>query len=220
FGGAQSPTASAAPAAPLAPARGIASGAPLGLSNTDQANQYMVDQLGGTAYNGDAGSTGTLDCGPASAVMALSRLGLVPPPTAATAESEILDQRYQMHGQGSASQDTTWDQEARGLQAAGATTKMIPETTQSIDAALARGSAVIIGGDPNRAWEGRLSAAGQYQESGDFGHFCTVLGKTADGHYVVNDPLSSAGSITVSAQELKDYLSYPSFHGAMEVSRG
>jgi hypothetical protein len=222
FGGAQSPTAQSptAPAAPLSPARGGASGTSLGLSSTDQANPYMVDQLGGSAYNGDAGSTGTLDCGPASAVMALARLGLVAPPTSTTAEGEILDQRYKMHGQGAASQDTTWAQEAQGLQAAGATTNTIPETTSSIDAALARGSAVIIGGDPNRAWEGRLSAAGQYQESGDFGHFCTVLGKTADGHYVVNDPLSSAGSITVTAQELKDYLSYPSFNGAMEVSRG
>jgi hypothetical protein len=89
-----------------------------------------------------------------------------------------------------------------------------------VDAALARGSAVIIGGDPNRAWEGRLAAKGSYQESGDFGHFCTVLGKTADGRYVVNDPLSTAGSITVSAQELQAYWSYPSFNGAMEVSRG
>jgi hypothetical protein len=182
----------------------------------------MVDQLGGSAYNNSALQTGRLDCGPASAVMALSRLGLVPAPTAATAERQILAQRYQMHGAGAKSEDTSWAQEAQGLHAAGAKTQMIGTSLSGIDAALARGSAVIIGGDPNLAWKGRLAASGSYQEpgGGDFGHFCTVLGKTRDGRYVVNDPLSSVGSIAVSAQALQSYLSYPKFHGAMEVSRG
>lgn len=89
-----------------------------------------------------------------------------------------------------------------------------------LDAALARNHPVIIGGTPagrpdvpavGAAWARRLyeqvDADGQrgyldFNKQGNFGHFCAVVGKTADGNYLVADPLARHGTLEATPQEL------------------
>jgi hypothetical protein len=190
------------------------------LTSKAAADRFMVNQLGGTQYNDATHAKGTRDCGPSSAVMALAKLGLVPAPTADSAESQIVDLRDAMHGAGAKTQNTNWDQEAHGLRARGAHTRILPRDLGAVDSALAAGHPVVIGGDPSRAWEGRLQHEGGYQERGHFDHFCVLMGKTPEGRYILCDPLSKSGAVTVSASDVRNYWSDPRFHGAMEVARG
>ena len=92
----------------------------------------------------------------------------------------------------------------------------------AVDAALARGSPVILGGVPGNAWAKALGSAG-YLDVGNgtasFNHFVAVLGRTSDGRYIVGDPLSSKGALEVTAAQLGTFLTQGTWRGAMEVSR-
>lgn len=112
---------------------------------------------------------------------------------------------------------------------------MAQYTLEGIDAALARNHPVVIGGKPSGrpdveaigpAWARRLhdqvDANGNsnyldFNRSGNFGHFCTVLGKTPEGNYLVADPLSRQGTIEATPQELLAFFR-AGWGEAMEVA--
>ena len=88
-----------------------------------------------------------------------------------------------------------------------------------IDAALASGHPLIVGSSKTwDAWGKAQSAAGDYLNyRNPGGHYVTILGKTADGQYIVADPLSKTGARAVSAEQVKTLLS--GAWDAIEVSR-
>jgi hypothetical protein len=144
------------------------------------------------------------------------------PATAQTASSSIDRVRDAVLGydsQSSARMTTT--QLAQGLRAMGArTTTLSGPVTSAVDQALARGNPVILGGyGAWTAWGSSQLAAGNYLNGRDpGGHFVSVLGKTADGQYLVGDPLVKGGTLTVSAQQLATFYGSSGF-GILEVSR-
>jgi hypothetical protein len=171
------------------------------------ANQHFLTQWGGTKWNGVNGApAGYEDCGPTSGVMALSVLGLGPNPNASNAEGLINQMRdLTRGGHTTQSSGTTDSQMVTGLRAAGAKANTIDPTINSVDQALQNGP-VIISGDPWKAWGGAMSSQGNYMNGHDPGnHFVTIMGRTADGQYIVGDPLSKSGAITVSAQQIQQF---------------
>ena len=74
------------------------------------------------------------------------------------------------------------------------------------DAALNAGKSTVVEGNISGSWHTvfahhQADAAGNYQGGGN-GHFIAVLGKTADGKYLVADPMYSGGTVAMSRDEL------------------
>ena len=198
---------SAAPrATTAAPAAATGAGR---IDSANEANKYFATQWGGTKFNTVRGAPdGYSDCTPTSAVMAASSLGLIKDPTPANVEKAIDHMRDLERGHNTDySSATSIAQAERGLRAVGAKVKRIPTSMAAIDAALKKGGRVMVAGDPWDAWGKQLSAKGQYLNHRDPGnHSCVIFGKTADGHYLLGDPLSKKGTIEVTAAQLQHYF--------------
>lgn len=199
------------------------------------ANQFFLTQLAGSPWNTSGG--GTMDCGPTSGLMVLSALGLAQRPDPSQAAGAIDDFRGtvdQYEGLGArAGGDDTVGVTVQGLegalQARGATVQELPAssgeastTLAAIDAQLDAGAKVIAYGDPSQAWEPELGAS--YQAQGSFSHFVAIFGRSADGNYLVGDPLSTSGVVEATPDELSRYIQGglqldPPFGGAFAVSK-
>lgn len=198
-------------------------GRPVG--SVEQANQFFVSQWGPTPFNNGNpnGSTrGFSDCGPTSGVMLAEALGLIPRTTADNAEDAIdamRDRVFGFHKEQSDACDET--QVGNALDQLGGHHDFIDMSTQAVDQALAEGRMVLLAGDPWGAWGANMDANGQYLNHRDPGpHFVTVLGKAADGNYIVGDPLSRIGAIEVNGDQLRDFWARGGGNsGAMSVWR-
>jgi peptidoglycan hydrolase-like protein with peptidoglycan-binding domain len=214
---AQPAPAQPAPAQP-APTTGSGSGV---ATSVEQANQSFLSQWGGTAWNSAHGApAGYEDCGPTSCAMVLSSLGLIQQPSPGQAEATIGKLRDQAVGHAtSRSEDTNDTELTRALKANGAQTQVVKATVDNVDQALAAGHPLIIGSSSTwAAWGQGQCAKGDYlNHRNPGGHFVTALGKTADGNYLVGDPLSRTGVIEVSKAQLQTLLS--GAWNAIEVSR-
>lgn len=191
------------------------------VSTTEDANEYFLTQWGGSPYNSASGAPyGYNDCGPTSTAMALSAIGLLDHPSPENAEATIDAVRDAAFGY-----DTTQSQKMgfgplqKAVAQYGGQTQMISGGIDGIDQALERGNPVVIGGDPWNAWGADQRAAGNYLNSKDpGGHFCSVLGKTQDGKYIIGDPLVKGGTLAVTKEQLQKFFSNGGF-GAMEIYR-
>jgi peptidoglycan hydrolase-like protein with peptidoglycan-binding domain len=191
------------------------------VGTTEDANEYFLTQWGGTPYNSANGAPyGYNDCGPTSTVMALSSIGLMERPSPENASTTIDAVRDAAIGR-----DTTQSQRMgfgslkNAVEAYGGRTQMLSGGIPGIDEALERGNPVIIGGNPWQAWGATERANGNYLNSRDpGGHFCTILGKTENGKYIVGDPLVKNGTIEVTKEQLETFFRNGGF-GAMEVYR-
>ncbi|MBL8951051.1 MAG: peptidoglycan-binding protein [Myxococcaceae bacterium] len=196
--------------------------------------RYFVNQEGNTpwfqSFNTLKKPFGANDCGPTSVLMALSALGLAAHPDAQAAPYAIDAVRDAILGASNWSTKMGFDNLKRGIEAFGgaATTLSLAGVNKqgaglgAVDAALARGNPVILGGVPGNAWAKALGAA-NYLDMGNgnatFNHFVAVLGRTSDGKYIVGDPLSSKGALEVTAAQLGTFLTQGTWRGALEVSR-
>jgi hypothetical protein len=180
------------------------------------AQKHFLTQLGPTAYNSAAWDENSRkDCGPTSALMALSVLGLVRHPAADGAATAIRAAREAMHPQGDAAAGTSSEQLQEGVARYGAhleALRLLPSKLPAlIDEALGRGHPVLLEGDPKTVWGQALAEKGDYLESytrrsSDFDHWIAVLGKTPEGLYLVADPLSKNGPFAVSGKDLVNYV--------------
>jgi hypothetical protein len=142
--------------------------------------------------------------------MAASCLGLMPQPTPGTAEAEIEHMRLVMHPGSTASMPTHPPQIAQGLASIGASLLPLGMDLASIDSSLGRGHPVLLAGDPKQAWGLAMANQGNYLATyravADFGHWICIFGKTNNGLYVVGDPLSKIGAMTVTGSQLETFV--------------
>lgn len=208
-----------------------------GLPNsTNAANSFFVNQRGPTPWNsgkltngeGNGSPThpyGWYDCVPTSGLMALSALKLTPHPGADQAEAAIDRVRDTSLGfDSTASQAMALTQLANGLTKMGAKTAYHSGSISRglVDGALGRGHPVVLAGDPWNVWGNRLAGQGNYLDVGPGAdvvgnHAVCVLGKTADGSYLVGDPLNRQGTLAVSARDMDAFMA--TCFESLEVSR-
>ena len=110
-----------------------------------------------------------------------------------------------------------------GLQAAGATVTGLHANLTELNGALDRGNPVILGtGTTWAAWGSAEKAAGNYlNNSNPGGHFVVVMGRSANGNYLVGDPLGKGGPIEVTEAQMKTALggAWASTDSMAEISR-
>lgn len=187
---------------------------------TEDAKKFHLTQWGPTPYNAGGTQMGFADCGPTSGVIALTSLGLMKQPTPQQAPRAIDRMRDLCDGRdGNHSHLMDWPTLRNGLARAGAVSAPIAGGMAGVDAALARGNPIIAGGqNPWGAWGKEERLKGNYLALGNGGHFIAILGKQADGKYVVADPLLVNTPIAVTADQLKMFASGP-HAGAIEVGK-
>lgn len=187
-----------------------ASGTPWAYS----ANRFFMSQDPGP-YNPDASFHNT-NCGPTSLAMALSALGLTPPglTPGATVENWIDASRMAMRGDTNDYELTSDDDVLRGALQSGARAWKVQDLT-SLDRALDAGALVVLAGNP-AAYAGRFDS--NTLRGFDGGHFILVAGRSGD-RYVINDPLSRVGALTVTADELSRYMGYRNWNAGVAVTR-
>ena len=161
--------------------------------------------------------------------MALSALGLASRPSAADAHTAIDHQRDLIFGYDTTTSarlgllPATKGTVGYGLEAAGAKVSGLRNTVADVDAALARGNPIILGSSSTwAAWGQAERAAGNYLNGRNpGGHFVTVLGRAANGNYLVGDPLLKGGPIEVTQAQLEAALkgAWSSANSLAEVSR-
>lgn len=202
-------------------------------TSLEEANANFLTQWGPTAYNDPVGSNdipyGYEDCGPTSSVMVLSQLGMMPHPDAAGASAAIDAQRDRILGYDStkslglsllpANKGTV----GYGLVQAGAVVTGLTNTVDAVNGALDRGHPVILGTNTTwAAWGQAQKAAGQYLNNGNpGGHFVVVMGRSANGNYLIGDPLSKGGPIEVTQAQLETALkgAWSNSNSLAEVAR-
>jgi hypothetical protein len=189
------------------------------IRTVDQANRFFMSQWGPTPYTSGGFPYKFNDCGPTSAAMVAEAIGLWQPAGPNGSLATIDRMRDTILGYDSQeSQLMNMSHLATGLQRAGAQTQpLYGDPVQAVEDALGRGHPAILGGSGVwNAWGAQQDAAGHYLNHRDpGGHFVTVMGKTDDGRYIVNDPLARDGAITVNADQIRQF--YAGGFGVLEA---
>jgi hypothetical protein len=106
------------------------------------------------------------------------------------------------------SSPTSSRQIVNGLNALGGagTARYESPSLKNLDHLLANGHRAVIMGHPWRAWGDSLMKQGHYLNHRDPGeHACCIVGKTADGHYLMGDPLSKKGFVEVTGKQVEAF---------------
>ncbi|MFP2908804.1 peptidoglycan-binding protein [Pyxidicoccus sp. 3LFB2] len=182
------------------------------------------------------GPRGSTNCGPASLAMSLAYTGHMPP--GLTKEQQVDHARalmsprreseftYVKASDGSRVPMLNRDREltggtmvADGIKGAGLESRY-GQGWEALDKQLAAGNPVIANGYTNAAWRSQFP---ERMGSGDVGHLNAILGKTADGKYLVADPLHTGGPVEMTRQQLSTFFSptggQPSFNALQGASR-
>lgn len=196
-------------------------------SSAAQANAHFVTQFT-SAYN-PTGPSSSTNCGPASVAMALDTAGRMPagltpeqrvdyaralmyPSTTPTSYLDVNGQQIPQLNDDHALSST--GAVASAFDGAGGTS-YAGSGWEALDAALAAGDPVVAHGYYGKSgWGSTLEAAGTaqgyedgYAGGGNIGHFNAILGKTADGRYVVADPMYTGGTVELTREQLEQYFS-------------
>ena len=182
---------------------------------TAEANQVFLNQYT-TAFNPYYGKDGVSNnCGPTSLAMCLKLQDKMPP--GLNTEQQIDYARGLMYPNiaGTTVKDANGndvrlldqDRMLTNITAVGSATGSTHQTGwASFDAALDSGKPLVVEGNISGSWRTVFSthqgdAPGTYAGGGD-GHFIAVLGKTADGKYLVADPMYAGGTVAMTRAEL------------------
>ena len=189
-----------------------------------EANAYHITQYNTAAYGTDynnyfpPGNDFSDNCGPASLAMALRAQGKMP--VGLNPEQEIDYTRALISGTSNSQvtvNGTTYklldkdgDPTGYGNIVDGATAAGLKaEHTYgwaSLDDALAAGHPVVAAGMISSTWKAQFPADGHYGSAGQVGHFVAVLGKTANGNYLVSDPMFANGAVEMTQAQLKIFM--------------
>ena len=204
---------------------------------TEDANRFFITQYQNDTWNRESPNSWSNNCGPTSLAMVLKVNGKMP--TGLTNEQQIDYARGLMYPaltktdgkdvklpDGSTVRVLDIDKMLTGIgaatsgaQAGGLTGAEHQTGWANFDAALNDGQSVVVEGNISGSWRTvfgahQADAAGNYQGGGN-GHFIAVLGKTADGRYLVADPMYTGGTVAMTRDELavffKQQNNEPSF---------
>jgi LysM repeat protein len=173
-----------------------------GSSITDP-NGYFMTQFYDPKWNPN-GPSASLNCGPTSLAMALKHFGkTLNEADSQNAEHLIESTRIAMTGSND-NTITTYDQIQHGAQICGLTAGAV-NGLEGVRGALDQGKMVIAGGNPESigAYGNNLSSSDYSHYNGD--HVILIVGRKG-ASYIINDPLSRIGSITVSQSEIQSFL--------------
>lgn len=219
-------SASEAPAAsPAAPAEQRAPGdLPTSAAEADGLHRT---QFFDEKYN-PTGPMSSANCGPASLATTLEAVGKMPP--GLTPEQSVDYARSLMNpdtlpssyvtssdGQSIPQLDTDGDTSNVGQLQTAASSLGVPTENSSgwdaLDATLESGRPVVANGDAYQGWRDQFPHEnGKRYGNGDIGHFNTILGKTADGKYVVSDPMYTGGPVEMTREQLSAFFG-PTYGG-------
>lgn len=195
-----------------------------------EADQYHLTQYNTARYGTNYNTYFPEDmdysdnCGPASLAMALLAQGKLPP--GMNPEQEIDYCRWLIAGEPKLGTPNVkqinvngktylvldkdhnsgvgYGAIAGGAQAAGL--GMVHEAGwKALDDALAAGHPVVAAGMISPAWKKQFPA-GHYGAAGVVGHFIAILGRTADGMYIVSDPMFANGPVLMSRAQLEVFV--------------
>jgi hypothetical protein len=179
------------------------------------ADAVFVSQWGPSPFNAAGHPDGYEDCGPTSLVMAASWFGLEAAPGAEDAERAIRDMRARTRGAPAPVSGPTYTpMMLRGLGSLGLAAEEVAPNIAEIDDVLARGGVALVAGDPGFAWGRGLDGEHAYLHHyggpnpalDRFGHWVIVFGYSGLGGYVLGDPLSTIGAVTVTASQIETYI--------------
>ncbi len=173
-----------------------------GSSITDP-NGYFMTQFYDPKWNPN-GPSASLNCGPTSLAMALKHFGkTLNEGDSHNSEHLIESSRFAMTGSND-NTITTYDQIQHGAQVEGLSAEAV-NGLEGVREALDQGKMVIAGGNPESigAYGNNLSSSDYSHYNGD--HVILIVGRKGNS-YIINDPLSRIGSITVSESEIQSFL--------------
>jgi Peptidase_C39 like family len=170
--------------------------------SVSQANQVFKTQYN-SGYNQD-GPSASNNCGPASVAMIMKLLGKEPANLSTQASINVARQYMGMVGNGYASDS----QVVAGLRRAGlqVANHMYDGTWQQLDQDLAAGRPVVAWGFYGAAWRNQFPSY-SLTGSGNTDHLNTILGKTANGNYLVADPMYRGGAVEMNRSQLAVFFS-------------
>ncbi len=165
-------------------------------------NSFFMTQFP-SKWNPDGPPGLSENCGPASLAMAFKAFHMSPDGSNPDDHEKLIDAtRIAMTGSNDVHKGTGYDQVLNGARKGHLHADMV-SGVDGIDSALDEGRMVVAGGNPAKAYGGRLSN-GEYSHY-DGGHFILVVGRQGE-NYIINDPLSRVGSMIISRKEMIAYL--------------
>jgi Peptidase_C39 like family len=175
-----------------------------------QANQVFKTQYYSN-YNTD-GPNGSRNCGPTSVAMIMKWLGKEPANLSTQGSINLARRNMGMVG----NEDANENQLVTGLRNAGlqVANHFRDGNWQQLDQDLAAGKPVVAWGFYGAAWRNQFpsySLTGGVSNDGT-DHLNAILGKTANGNYVVADPMYRGGAVEMTRSQLAVFFSYGKGH--------
>jgi hypothetical protein len=180
--------------------------APVGPRNVPQdSNAYHITQFT-SAFN-PHGPDSSNNCGPASLAMAMLAFGVIPENINPNNRQEIVKAARFAMTENTDPEDLTNDSEVRnGADKVGLHAENV-DGIEGITRAIDQGKLVVAGGNPIH-YERALKLNGTHYGNGgqyDGGHFILIVGRHGDD-FIINDPMSRIGKLTVSKDLLTSYI--------------
>lgn len=193
-------------------------------TTVEEANRSFITQYQNDTYNRESPNAWSNNCGPTSLAMVMKVNGKMPEGLAA--EQQIDHARALMYPKLAKTdgKDVTLpngqtvrvldidkmlsgiDGATTGLKGAGFEDATKQKGWAAFDEALDAGKSLMVEGNISStyktAFKDEATATGGSYQGGGNGHFIAVLGKTADGKYLVADPMFSGGTVAMTRDEL------------------
>ena len=155
------------------------------------------------------GPSGSSNCGPASLAMLMAALGRAP--QGISVETSIDHARYLMNPIGTAYREgvqildqdnlyTSFTQIETGIRHAGGRAVTI-NSWDSLNQNLTSGNPAIVLGHYGNDWRAQFPSL-TLTGNGNADHFIAILGRTADGRYIVGDPMYRGGPVEMTKDQL------------------
>lgn len=175
---------------------------------------FFMHQIRRSAWNKD-GPSSSGNCAPTSLAMAAKIFGKAG--VGKTVEQTIHQARDSYGAVSNENQGTFRYQIVRGAQKLGLDVKelgtnlSVADELDRIDNHLARNRAIVLEGQPGSAYRGRMTEAfkaGGSSRSYTFSgtHSILVVAKFDSGKYLIADPISEVGMVTMARSELKSFI--------------
>jgi hypothetical protein len=182
-------------------------------------DEAFILQFTDPKYN-PTGPSSSTNCGPASLAMAMNYTGHMPP--GLSKEQQVDHARALMHPELLGTDAVTLIKDANGkdvpllnrdkeltggnmerdgIQAAGGTPSF-GQGWEELDRALEKGP-VLGNGYLGPAWREQFP---ERVGRGDVGHVNCILGKTAEGKYIVADPMHTGGPVEMTREQLSNFF--------------